>query len=262
MQAEFVAKVDAVISELMRRILHHPDFQALEAAWRGLYFLVSQLETGDNLKLFLLDISQAELAADLVAAGDITSTGAYSLLVKQTAEPTGEEFWAVLAGNFTFDHTREDAALLSSLAKLASAAGAPFIAAAHPHLLGCDSLAETPDPDDWRSTADNETHEAWAALRKLPEASFLGLVLPRFLLRLPYGKDTDPAERFVFEEMEAMPRHEEYLWGNPSFACAYLLAQAFSQYGWNFHRWGYPGYQRLAAPRLQRAGRIPHEALR
>jgi type VI secretion system protein ImpC len=234
MQAELMTNVDAIIGELMRRILHHPDFQAIEAAWRGLYFLVSQLETDATLKLFLVDISKGELAADLLSADDIASAGAYRLLVKQTAETSDEEFWAVLAGNFSFDHTREDIALLSRLASLTSAAGAPFIAAAHPRLLGCDSLAETPDPDDWRSAADDETHEAWAALRKLPEASFLGLVLPRFLLRLPYGKETDPVERFDFEEMQAEPGHEEYLWGNPSFACVYLLAQAFSQYGWNF----------------------------
>jgi type VI secretion system protein ImpC len=235
MQAELMTKVDAVSGELMRRILHHPDFQAIEAAWRGLYFLVSQVETDENLKLFLVDISKAELTADLLAADEVTSTGVYQLLVKQTEETGGEEFWALLAGNFSFDRTREDAALLSRLAKLARAAGAPFIAAAHPHLLGCDSLAETPDPDDWRLTTDNETLDAWAEVKELPEACFLGLVLPRFLLRLPYGKDTDPVERLDFEELEAKPRHEEYLWGNPSFACAYLLAQAFSQYGWNLH---------------------------
>jgi type VI secretion system protein ImpC len=235
MQADFVAKVDAAIGELMRRILHHPDFQAIEAAWRGVYFLVSQLETNENLKLFLIDISKAELAADLLTTDEITSTGSYKLLVKQPAETSGNKIWGVLAGNFTFDETRVDTALLSRLAKLARAAGAPFIAGAHSHILGCDSLAETPDPDDWRLTTDNETQEAWAALRKLPEASSLGLALPRFLLRLPYGEQTDPVDRFNFEEMEATPRHEEYLWGNPSFACVYLLAQTFSQYGWDFH---------------------------
>ena len=234
MQAELIAKVDAAIGELMRRILHHPNFQDIEAAWRGVYFLVSQLETDENLKLFLIDISKAELAADLLAADEITAAGVYKLLVKQTAETSDSEPWAALAGNFTFDRTREDAALLSRLAKLARATGAPFIAAAHPHLLGCDSLAETPDPDDWKPTTDNETREAWAALRKLPEASSLGLALPRFLLRLPYGKDTEPVERLDFEEMEATPRHEQYLWSNPSFACVFLLAQAFSESGWNF----------------------------
>jgi type VI secretion system protein ImpC len=233
-QAELAAKVDSAIGVLMRRILHHPDFQALEAAWRGLHFLVSQLETDENLKLCLLDISKAELAADLSATDDISTTGIYKLLVKETAALGNRKSWAALAGNFTFDRTPEDVASLGRLAKLAKAAGAPFIAAAHPHLLECDSLAETPDPDDWRLSTDDSTREAWAALRKLPEAAFIGLALPRFLLRLPYGKETEPLERFDFEEIETAPRHEEYLWVNPSYACVYLIAQAFSHYGWNF----------------------------
>jgi type VI secretion system protein ImpC len=234
-QAELTAKVDSAIGVLMRRILHHPDFQAVEAAWRGLHFLVSQLETDEDLKLYLVDISKAELTTELSRTDDISATGLYKLLVKQTAELGNEEPWAVLGGNFIFDRTPEDAALLSGLAKLSKALGAPFIAAAHPHLLGCESLAETPDPDDWRLPNDDPmTGEAWAALRKLPEAAFIGLALPRFLLRLPYGKETEPIERFDFEEMETTPRHEEYLWVNPSYACVFLLAQAFSQYGWNF----------------------------
>jgi type VI secretion system protein ImpC len=235
LQAQLIAKVDSAIGELMRKILHHSDFQAIEAAWRGLHFLVSQLETDENLKLFLIDVSKEELSDDLSAADDISTTGIYKLLVKPTAETGDEEPWAVLAGNFTFDRTPEDAALLSRLANLAKAAGAPFIAAAHPHLLGCDSLAQTPDPDDWRLPDENSTRDAWAALRRLPETSFVGLALPRFLLRLPYSKETEPVDCLDFEEMEASPRHKEYLWGNPCYACVYLIAQAFSQYGWNFH---------------------------
>ena len=232
---ELVFKVDSAIGQFMRKILHHSDFQAIEAAWRGLHFLVSQLETDENLKLYLIDVSKEELSNDLSVEDDISTTGMYKLLVQRTAETGEEKSWAVLAGIFVFDRTPEDAALLSRLAKLAKAAGAPFIAAAHPRLLGCDSLAETLDPDDWQLPDDNSTREAWVALRKLPEASFLGLALPRFLLRLPYGKDTDPVELIDFEEIETPPRHEDYLWGNPTIACVYLLAQAFSQYGWNFH---------------------------
>jgi type VI secretion system protein ImpC len=234
MQADLMAKTDAAIGELMRKILHDTDFQAMEAAWRGLYFLVSQLETNENLKLFLIDISKAELAADLLAPDEIAFTGLYKLLVKQTAETGDEEPWAVLAGNFTFDQTREDAEVLGRMAKLAHATGAPFIAAAHSRFLGCESLAAAPDPDDWSPPPDDEGLRLCETVRKIPEASFLGLALPRFLLRLPYGKDTDPVERLDFEEMAAIPAHEEYLWGNPCYACIYLLAQAFAQQGWNF----------------------------
>ncbi len=232
-QAELVAAVDASIAKLMETILHHPDFQAIEAAWRGLYFLISRLETGSDLKLYLLDISKAELAADLGATEDLRSTGAYRLLVEQTVETPGAEPWAVVASNYTFDQIREDAELLGRMAKIASQAGAPFISAAGGHILGCDSLSETPDPDDWQRPTSAEDSQAWDALRKLPEASYLGLAIPRFLLRLPYGSDTDSIERFDFEEIPDVPSHDDYLWGNPSFACVYLLAQAFTHHGWN-----------------------------
>ena len=234
LQAELMAKTDAAIGEVMRKILHDADFQAVEAAWRGLHFLVSQLETNESLKLFLIDISKAELAADLREPDEITSMGRYKLLLKHTAESGEEEAWAVLAGNFTFERTPGDAKVLGRIAKLAQAIGAPFIAAAHSRFVGCDSIAATPDPDDWSVPADDEVHRLCESVRKLPEASFLGLALPRFLLRLPYGKDTDPVERLDFEEVADIPAHEEYLWGNPCYACIYLLAQAFTQQGWNF----------------------------
>lgn len=232
-QAEMLDAVDAATSELMRRILHHTDFQAIESAWKAVYFLVSRLEMNEQLKLYLIDISKAELSADLSAAEDLRSTGMYGILAEQTVETPGAEPWAVLAGNFTFDKTREDAELLGRIAKIASHAGAPFMSAANAHVLGCDSLPEMPDPDDWQRRTDIKDSQVWQALRKLPESSYLGLALPRFLLRLPYGADTDATERFDFEEMLDVPDHDDYLWGNPCFGCVYLLAQAFTHYGWN-----------------------------
>ncbi|HSB71544.1 MAG TPA: type VI secretion system contractile sheath large subunit [Candidatus Methylomirabilis sp.] len=231
-QAEMIAAVDEAAAGLVRAILHHPDVHALESAWRALRFVVSRLETGDQLKLFLLDVSRDELAADLASAEDLRVTGAYRLLVEQTVETPGAEPWAVLAGNFTFGPTRADAELLGRLGKVARRAGAPFLAAADTRLLGCESLAKTPDPDDWGLGANAGDREAWQALRALPEAAYVGLALPRFLLRLPYGPDTEPAERFEFDEMPGEPLHEHYLWGNPAMACASLLGQEFSESGW------------------------------
>jgi type VI secretion system protein ImpC len=233
-QIEMVATVDAASAALMNTILHHPDFQAIEAAWRAVHFLVSRIETDIQLKLFLLDLSKSELAADLTSVEDLRSTGIYKLLVEQTAATFGAEPWSVLAGNYTFDHTRKDAELLGRIAKIGRQAGAPFIAAAHPHLLGCESLAECPEPNDWKMQIDTEDGRAWEALRRLPEASHIGLVLPGFSLRLPYGADTDPTESIEFEEMPDTPTHSHYLWGNPSYACVLLLAKGFSKYGWDF----------------------------
>jgi type VI secretion system protein ImpC len=232
-QTEVVGALDAAASGLIQAVLRHPVFQSLEAAWRGLRFLVSRVETDEHLKLYLMDISKAELAADLAAPEDLRSPGLYRFLVEETVGTLGGEPWAALAGIYTFGPAREDAELLGRIAKVAKAAGAPFIAAASDRCLLCESLAKTPDPREWKGMADPDARQAWEALRKIPEASYLGLALPRFLLRLPYGSATDPTERFAFEEMDAGPQHNYYLWGNPAFACACLLAQAFSQEGWD-----------------------------
>jgi type VI secretion system protein ImpC len=226
-QPELVAQVDQAISAAMRAILHHPDFQALEAAWRGLDFLARGVETDNQLKLYILDVSLAELAADFGSADDLAATGTYKLLVGETVQTPGAATWTVLGGNYTFDDGLVNVEMLCRIALIASQAGAPFLAAADPKILGCKSFGETPDPDDWERT--NE--ETWNFVRSFPEAPYLGLAAPRFLLRLPYGKQTIPAETFPFEEMPA-PRHGDYLWGNPIFACMMLIGQAFSEYGW------------------------------
>lgn len=233
-QPELVASVDTAAATLMRTVLHHPDFQALEASWRAVAFLVSRLETDAQLKLYLLDVSKEELNADLAAAEDLRTTATYRLLVEKTVHTLGAESWAVLAGNYTFDATREDAELLGRMSKIVREGGSPFVSAGSARLLGCESLALAPDPGDWQLVPDPNDGQAWEALRRLPESSHLGLALPRFLLRLPYGPDTAGTGQFAFEEMSGVPSHEAYLWGNPCFACVYLLGRAFSSYGWQF----------------------------
>lgn len=227
-----VAAVDNAIAKEMNAILHHADFQALEAAWRAIAFLVSRLETGTNLKLYLLDISRDELAADLISSDAVDSSAIYKLLVESTVSTPGGIPWAAIIGNYRFDFA--DAEVLGKLALVAKESGAPFIAEASSNLIGCRSLASTPDPEDWLESADEEESAAWRELKQSSAASYLGLALPRFLLRLPYGSQTEATEEFDFEEMPEMaaPQHEWYLWANPAFAVAYLLAQAFTASGW------------------------------
>lgn len=229
-RTEVIDAIDRAISAQMRAVLRAPDFRALEAAWRAVFLLVRRIETGPQLKLYLIDISKEELAADLQPSADLRATGLYRRLVEKSVGTPGAEPWAVIAGNFTFGPEPKDAELLGGLAKVAAAAGAPFLAAASPRLLGCVSLAATPEPRDWKPLQDAD---AWAALRRLPEAGAVGLTLPRFLLRLPYGRKTEPIESFDFEEMPDTPAHENYLWGNPAFVCALFLAQSFSKHGWD-----------------------------
>ena len=215
------ARVDAESSVRMRALLHHSAFQALEAAWRGVFRLVRAIETGSQLKLYLLDISKAELAADLSNPSDLQQSGLWRILVDETVEVAGDE-WSVVAGNYAFARTAGDAAMLESLANIMSFTGAPFLGEADPGSSGEEAAPE------------------WERLRHLPEACWIGLAMPRFLLRLPYGKATDPVENFDFEEMPGTPNHREYLWGNPGFACVQLLAEAFANDGWEMRPGAHP----------------------
>ncbi|MBX3411227.1 MAG: type VI secretion system contractile sheath large subunit [Pirellulales bacterium] len=229
---ELLGIVDAATSETLRRLLHAPTFQALEAAWRALFLLVRRLDTDAQLQLYVLDLSRAEIAADLAAQDDLSHSGLYRLLVEQTINTPGVQPWAALVGNFTFDHTVEDAELLGRLAQIAAAAGAPFLAAGHSRLVGCESFADTPDPADWKKTT-GEAAEAWQALRAMPAAKRVSLAMPRFLVRVPYGPRTSPIQPFAFEEIAGRPAHEDLLWANSAFLCALALGEAFARDGWN-----------------------------
>jgi type VI secretion system protein ImpC len=229
--AELEAVVDEAAAARMRALLHHPDFRAVEAAWRSAWFLVRRLETDSLLQVHLLDVSKAGLAADLLAGDDLAATATYRLF----AEPPGGQPWALLVGLYPFGPAREDVELLGWLARLARRAGAPFVAEGSPRLLGSPSLAAAPGPADWQPLAPEE-EQAWQALRQLPEAAHLGLALPRFLLRLPYGREASSVEQFHFEELDGGAGHEAFLWGSPGVLCACLLGEAFSRRGWDLGR--------------------------
>jgi type VI secretion system protein ImpC len=224
-QEVYVAVLDAAIGDQMRALLHQPVFQAMEAAWRGLHWLVTELETGEDLQLFICDVTRDELVADLCRqTAPPEESALHRLLVEQESGTPGGHTWSVMVGDFHFGHSAEDVRLLSGLGAIAERAGAPFLAGATSGTLGCPSLLESPDPADWRSAPADD--ERWLDLRRSPQASWLGLALPRILLRLPYGSGSDPIESFPFEEMTALPAHESFLWGNPAFACALLLGRA------------------------------------
>ena len=223
--------LDEAVSELMRAILHYPDFQELEALWRGVAFLTSRLETGEEIELFLLDVTKRELAGDLCGNEELRESCCYQRIVASSVKTPGAVPWALLAGLYTFDRSRDDVTLLARLSQLAASAGAPFVGAASERIVGCDSLATTSDPREWQSGTDDEAL-LWAALRRISTANYLGLAVPRFLLRLPYGVATDSVDAFDFEEQSIPPEHEGYLWGNPALAVVSLLGETFSQMGW------------------------------
>ncbi len=213
-QQELAATVESVAAAQMRALLHHPDFQSLEAAWRSVFFLFQHLETGVDLQIHLVDLSRDELDED----------GLLEELFAKRA--LGEAPWSLLVGLYTFSPNQHDGAALARLASVARKSGAPFLAAIDTRLFGCQSIQATPDPDDWKQPLPTEDARAWLQLRQSGDAGWLGLVAPRFLLRLPYGKTTSPVDSFAFEEMPSPPVHDEYLWGSPAIACACLMAQS------------------------------------
>ncbi len=232
-QSGMLAAVDEATSGLMRKILHHRRFQELEAAWRGLYFLVRRTETSTDLKIYILDVSKNELADNLKSVSNLDETVLYRHLIKDAydADP-----WAVVVGSYAFSPTVDDVAGLMRISKIYAAANAPFISHIRPDILGVHSLAENADPRQWNFAADDEAGKLWSALRGQTDSQYLGMAIPRFLARLPYGAETDPLETFSFEEFADAPVHDQYVWSNTAFIVAQLLAESYSAYGWEMGR--------------------------
>lgn len=227
-QPEMLKAVDVAAAAQMRRILHDPVFQGLEAAWRSVYFLVSRLEAGQDVKVFLLDVSRPELEEDL--GGEVSESALHKLLCEPVA---GDVRWSLLVGNYAFGDRVSDVLLLSQLGSIAESAQAPFVAGASERLAGCESFARYPDADNWRYQVKPGVEQAWTMLRRSAVAGCIGLALPRFLLRAPYGRNSSPIDAFGFEEQDGDPEtaHEHYLWGNAAFLKAEQLARVFTGKG-------------------------------
>lgn len=231
-QSQMLGAVDNATGELMRRILHDRRFREFEAAWRGLHLLVHRAETSNDLKIYILDVTKAELEADLKNAAALTDSLLYRHLVRDAVETPGADPWAVALGNFAFEGNVEDVATLIRVGRIAAAANAPFIAHIRPDVLGLHSLSDFTGSAEIKPSADSTAVRLWEALRDQPESVYLGMAMPRFLARLPYGKDTDPAETIAFEEVSDTPAHDDYVWANPCFVAGLLLAESFSESGW------------------------------
>jgi type VI secretion system protein ImpC len=230
-QSAYVQMLDGLAANYLRALLHHPAFQTLEAAWRALYWLVSNTETDENLQIYLLDASAETLAADFAAANaELRDSRFYRLLADQGASRLGGQAWSLIIGNFAFGPDAASINLLAALGASSAANGAAFIAAAKPGLLGCEKPNDLAEPGTWKTPGQGAPD--WMNLRRSAVAPWIGLTVPRFLLRLPYGKNGEATEHFGFEEITHPASHEAYVWGNGAFACAHLLASAFREAGW------------------------------
>jgi type VI secretion system protein ImpC len=251
----------------------------VEAAWLGVDLLVREFGGEENIRILLLDVSRDELEADLTAQDDLAASGVFRVL-REVAPG------AVVAAFTVAAERAADFEWISRLARVGQALRAPVFAGVHERLVGCRSIAATPDPDDWTTAVPADVTAAWQTLRKRSEARSLGLALPRIVMRLPYGRGLDAIEAFAFEEMGAGRRHEAYLWGNPAFACAHAVLDRFRGEGWDHvisgaadlgarpvHRFVEDGSTQVqpcgeawlsdrASERLQEAGLIPVQSIK
>ncbi len=220
-QEAMVAAVDEALSGLMRSILHHPDFQSLESLWRSVDLMTRNLETSSQLQIVLYDVTAEEIAADLSATEDLLETGLYRMLVEQPSMNAQQGPFAVILGCYLFEQTPPHAELLGRMAKIVSQSQTAFVSA-----IGTDCLKKQ-DLDDVHPLI----IESWDTLRGMPEAAYLGLTVPRFMLRNPYGKKSDPIDPFEFEEFTLSNGIGGMLWGNSAAIVGLLLGQCFSQGG-------------------------------
>ncbi|MBX3604157.1 MAG: type VI secretion system contractile sheath large subunit [Piscinibacter sp.] len=207
-----VATVDQALSDAMRAVLHQPEFQNLESLWRGMDMLLRRIETGPMLQVLLVDVSAEEFAADLSSTDDLSETGLYSMLVDKPSQDKNGGV-SLICGLYQFEATPPHAELLGRMAKIAAQAGAPFVTA-----MACDEFMSAKKPPH------PLVEQALQELRGLPEAAFLGLLAPRFMLRHPYGKRSDPISVFDFEEFTAGDGLRGMLWGHPAIVAACVLA--------------------------------------
>ncbi len=227
------AALDEKLSEQINLIIHHPDFQALEAAWRGLHYLVMNTSTGKDLKIRVLNISKEECRKTFRQYRD--AAWDQSPLFKKVYEAEfgqlgGQPYGAFIC-DYSFDHSAPDLDVMKGLAKIGAAAHAPFIAGAAPGLMGMESWQELANPRDLSKLFDATDYAAWRSFRSTDDSRYMALAMPRFLGRPIYGAKTEPVEEFDFEE-DVGGNHDKHLWLNAAYAMGARITEAFSTYGW------------------------------
>ena len=227
-----IAEIDQTVSDQLNAIMHSEAFQALEAAWRGLHYLVMNSETGTMLKLRLLSASKKELLADLEKATEFDQSALFKKIYEEEYGTFGGNPFSVLVGDYHFGRSPQDVAMLEQISHVAAAAHAPFLTAASPALFDMDSFTELSVPRDLAKQFESTELIKWRSFRDSEDSRYVTLTLPRVLLRLPYGPKTVPVDEFDFVEDVDGKDHSKYLWGNSAYALAQRITDAFAKYKW------------------------------
>ncbi|MBU1443689.1 MAG: type VI secretion system contractile sheath large subunit [Gammaproteobacteria bacterium] len=229
-----IAAIDQKLTEQVNKILHNEEFQKLESAWRGLHYMVNNTESDENLKIRVMDISKKELHKTLKkfkgAAWD--QSPMFKAVYEQEYGQFGGEPFGAIVGDYHFDQSPPDVELLGEMAKIAASAHAPFITGASSNLMQMESWQELANPRDLTKIFSTPEYAGWRSLRESDDSKYIGLCMPRFLARTPYGANTNPVEEFDFEEDVSGADHSRYAWANAAYAMATNINRSYKMYGW------------------------------
>ncbi|HEX7892990.1 MAG TPA: type VI secretion system contractile sheath large subunit [Terriglobales bacterium] len=229
-----IKKIDETLTAQINQVIHSEEFQKVESAWRGLHYLVTNTETDETMKIRVMNVSKGELYKTLkkYRGTEWDQSPFFKKLYEQEYDQYGGEPYGALVGDYHFDNSGPDVDLLTQVAKISAAAHAPFIAGADPAVMLMDSWQELANPRDLTKIFQTPEHAAWRSLRESEDSRYIGLAMPRFLARAPYGAKSNPVEEFDFEEDTAGADSSKYSWTNAAYAMAANINRSFKMYGW------------------------------
>ena len=228
-----IAQIDQKLTEQINLIMHHEEFTKLEGAWRGLHHLVNNTETDEMLKIRVMNVEKKELAKTFKKYKGVSwdQSPLFKKIYGAEYDQLGGEPYGCLVGDYHFDHSTPDVEILNGMKQVAAAAHAPFLTGADPNILQMETWDELSNPRDLTKIMGTPEYAAWNSLRDSEDSKYLGLCMPRFLSRVPYGANTDPVEEFDFEEDNAAGS-DSYVWANSAYAMAVNINRSFKEYGW------------------------------
>jgi type VI secretion system protein ImpC len=227
-----IAQIDKLISKQLNEVMHNPEFQKLEASWRGLHYLVQQSETGEKLKLRIMNVSKKDLLKDMEKASEFDQSTLFKKIYEEEFGMFGGSAYGALLGDYEFSNHPQDLSLLEKISQVAAAAHAPFISAAGSQIFNMDSYTDLGVPRDMAKIFQSVEYAKWKSFRDSEDSRYVALTLPHILMRLPYGKANVPVESFNYEEDVEGTVHDKYLWGNAAYALGVRLTDAFAKYHW------------------------------
>jgi type VI secretion system protein ImpC len=228
----WVAEIDKKLSAQLNEVMHDADFQRMEGTWRGLHYLVHQSETGDLLKIRVLNARKRDLFNDLEKAIEFDQSALFKKVYEEEYGQLGGSPYGLLVGDYEFGRSAEDVSLLKMISGVAAAAHAPFVAAAAPKLFNFERFTELTAPRDLARIFSTVEHASWKSFRESQDSRYVALTLPHVLARLPYGEGFKTIEEFKFEEFVDGKDHDKYLWMNAAWAYAARITDAYAKHGW------------------------------